>query len=137
MAADFYQIFNILTGKRWYQELGEAKGKNNCFFVVANVEFPWNPGDLSIQVEESASWRPRWLLLPQRWPLRPMAEWVLAKQLDQQVLKCAGEAGVSKVCDLFEAIISEGCIPLTLYLLVSSAGSFCNQFGPRSGAISG
>ena len=77
-----------------------------------NVEFPWNPEDLS---EES----------PVEGPSEPITLEMITKAISKmasgkaagpsdivaEMLKPVGEAGAVEVRDLIEDIISEGCIP--------------------------
>ena len=49
---------------------------------LLNVEFPWNPEDLSEESPVEGPSEP----LPWRWSQRPSAKWHLAKQPDHQVL---------------------------------------------------
>ena len=79
---------------------------------LLNVEFPWNPEDLS---EES----------PVEGPSEPITMEMTTKAITKmssgkaagpsgivsEMLKRIGEAGAEEVCDLVENIISEGCIP--------------------------
>ena len=79
---------------------------------LLNVEFPWNPEDLS---EES----------PVEGPSEPITLEMITKAISKMVsgkavgpsgivaemLKPVGEAGAVEVRDLIEDIISEGCIP--------------------------
>ena len=79
---------------------------------LLNVEFPWNPEDLS---EES----------PVEGPSEPITLEMITKAISKmasgkaagpsgivaEMLKPAGEAGAVEVRDLIEDIISEGCIP--------------------------
>ena len=79
---------------------------------LLNVEFPWNPEDLS---EES----------PVEGPSEPITLEMITKAITKmasgkaagpsgivaEMLKPVGEAGAEEVCDLVENIISEGCIP--------------------------
>ena len=79
---------------------------------LLNVEFPWNPEDLS---EES----------PVEGPSEPITLEMITKAISKmasgkaagpsgivaEMLKPVGEAGTVEVCDLIEDIISEGCIP--------------------------
>ena len=79
---------------------------------LLNVEFPWNPEDLS---EES----------PVEGPSEPITLEMITKAISKmasgkaagpsgivaEMLKPAGEAGAMEVRDLIEDIISEGCIP--------------------------
>ena len=79
---------------------------------LLNVEFPWNPEDLS---EES----------PVEGPSEPITLETITKAISKmasgkaagpsgivaEMLKPVGEAGAVEVCDLIEDIISEGCIP--------------------------
>ena len=79
---------------------------------LLNVEFPWNPEDLS---EES----------PVEGPSEPITLEMITKAITKmasgkaaglsgivaEMLKSVGEAGAEEVCDLVEIIISEGCIP--------------------------
>ena len=79
---------------------------------VLNVEFPWNPEDLS---EES----------PVEGPSEPITLEMITKAISKmasgkaagpsgivaEMLKPVGEAGAVEVRDLIEDIISEGCIP--------------------------
>ena len=79
---------------------------------LLNVEFPWNPEDLS---EES----------PVEGPSEPITLEMITKAISKmasgkaagpsgivaEMLKPVGEAGAVEVRDLIEDIISEGCIP--------------------------
>ena len=79
---------------------------------LLNVEFPWNPEDLS---EES----------PVEGPSEPITLEMITKAISKmasgkaagpsgivaEMPKPVGEAGAVEVCDLIEDIISEGCIP--------------------------
>ena len=79
---------------------------------LLNVEFPWNPEDLS---EES----------PVEGPSEPITLEMITKAISKmasgkaagpsgivaEMLKPVGEAGTVEVRDLIEDIISEGCIP--------------------------
>ena len=79
---------------------------------LLNVEFPWNPEDLS---EES----------PVEGPSEPITLEMITKAINKmasgkaagpsgiiaEMLKPVGEAGAVEVRDLIEDIISEGCIP--------------------------
>ena len=79
---------------------------------LLNVEFPWNPEDLS---EES----------PVEGPSQPITLEMITKAISKmasgkaagpsgivaEMLKPVGEAGAVEVRDLIEDIISEGCIP--------------------------
>ena len=79
---------------------------------LLNVEFPWNPEDLS---EES----------PVEGPSEPITLEMITKAITKmasgkaagpsgivaEMLKPVGEAGAEEVRDLVENIISEGCIP--------------------------
>ena len=79
---------------------------------LLNVEFPWNPEDLS---EES----------PVEGPSEPITLEMITKAFSKmasgkaagpsgivtEMLKPVGEAGAVEVCDLIADIISEGCIP--------------------------
>ena len=79
---------------------------------LLNVEFPWNPEDLS---EES----------PVEGPSEPITLEMITKAISKmasgkaagpsgivaEMLKPVGEAGAMEVRDLIEDIISEGCIP--------------------------
>ena len=79
---------------------------------LLNVEFPWNPEDLS---EES----------PVEGPSEPITLEMITKAITKmasgkaagpsgivaEMLKRVGEAGAEEVCDLVENIISEGCSP--------------------------
>ena len=79
---------------------------------LLNVEFPWNPEDLS---EES----------PVEGPSEPITLEMIIKAISKmasgkaagpsgivaEMLKSVGEAGAVEVRDLIEDIISEGCIP--------------------------
>ena len=79
---------------------------------LLNVEFPWNPEDLS---EES----------PVEGPSEPITLEMITKAITKmasgkaagpsgtvtEMLKLVGEAGAEEVSDLVENIISEGCIP--------------------------
>ena len=79
---------------------------------LLNVEFPWNPEDLS---EES----------PVEGPSEPITLEMITKAITKmasgkatgpsgiaaEMLKPVGKAGAEEVCDLVENIISEGCIP--------------------------
>ena len=72
---------------------------------LLNIEFPWNPEDLS---EES----------PVEGPSEPITLEMITKAISKmasgivaEMLKPVGEAGAVEVRDLIEDIISEGCIP--------------------------
>ena len=95
--------------------LDEESKKEACkehYERLLNVEFPWNPEDLS---EES----------PVEGPSGPITLKMITKAITKmasgkaagpsgivaEILKPVGEAGAEKVCDLVENIILEGCIP--------------------------
>ena len=77
-----------------------------------NAEFSWSPEDLT---EET----------PDEGPSEPITPEIITKTISRkslsraagpsgvvaEMLKPAGEAGAARVCDLIEAIISEGKIP--------------------------
>ena len=87
-------------------------GKSIISAFLINVEFPWNPEDLS---EES----------PVKGPSEPITLEMITKVINKmasgkaarlscyvaEMLKPVGEAGAEEVRDLDENIISEGCIP--------------------------
>ena len=79
---------------------------------LLNVEFPWNPEDLSVES-------------PVEGPSEPITSEMIKKAINKmapgkaagpsgivaEMLKPLGEVGVDEVRDLVENIISEGCIP--------------------------
>ena len=90
----------------------DEESKKEAWKEHINVEFPWNPEDLS---EES----------PVEGPSEPITLEMITKAITKmasgktagpsgivaEMLKPVGEAGAEEVRDLVENIILEGCIP--------------------------
>ena len=124
-------VYRLAKQMRWDNQdvMGEKPVKNNAgqlpldkeakkeawrehYECLLNVEFPWNPEDLS---EES----------PVEGPSGPVTLELITKAISKmasgkaagpsgiiaEMLKPVGEAGAVEVRDLIEDIISEGCIP--------------------------
>ena len=79
---------------------------------LLNVEFPWNPEDLSEESPVEDIIMPTTLEIITK-AITKMASGKAAGQsgIIAEMLKPVGEAGADEVCDLVENIISEGCIP--------------------------
>ena len=102
------------AGKLSLDEEAKKEAWREHYERLLNVEFPWNPEDLS---EES----------PVEGPSEPVALEMITKAISKmasgkaagpsgivaEMLKPVGEAGAMEVRDLIEDIISEGCIQLT------------------------
>ena len=99
------------TGQLSLDEESKKEAWKEHYKGLLNVEFPWNPEDLS---EES--------------PREPITLEMITKAITKmasgkaagpsgiaaEMLKPVGEAGAEEVCDLVENNISEGCIPTDL-----------------------
>ena len=79
---------------------------------LLNVEFPWNPEDLSEESPVEGPSEPITLEMTKK-AITKMASGKAAGPSDivAEMLKPVGEAGAEEVRDLVENIISEGCIP--------------------------
>ena len=100
------------TGQLSLDEEAKKEAWREHYERLLNVEFPWNPEDLS---EES----------PVEGPSEPITLGMITKAISKmasgkaagpsgivaEMLKPVGEAGAVEVHDLIEDIISEGCIP--------------------------
>ena len=100
------------AGKLSLDEESKKEAWKEHYERLLNVEFPWNPEDLS---EES----------PVEGPSEPITLEMITKAITKmasgkaagpsgivaEMLKPVGEAGAEEVRDLVENIISEGCIP--------------------------
>ena len=93
-------------------EDGKKEAWKELYERLLNVEFPWNPEDMSVES-------------PVEGPSEPVTSEKITKATNKmasgkaagpsgivaEMLKPFGEAGVAEVRDLIEDIISEGCIP--------------------------
>ena len=100
------------AGQLSLDEEAKKEAWREHYECLLNVEFPWNPEDLS---EES----------PVEGPSEPITLEMITKAISKmasgeaagpsgivaEMLKPVGEAGAVEVRDLIEDIISEGCIP--------------------------
>ena len=79
---------------------------------LLNVEFPWNPEDLSVESPVEGPSEPITLEMITK-AISKMASGKAAEPsgIVAEMLKPVGEAGTVMVRDLIEDIISEGCIP--------------------------
>ena len=79
---------------------------------LLNVEFPWNPADLSEESQVEGPSEPITLEMITK-AITKMASSKAAgpSGIGAEMLKPVGEAGAEEVRDLVENIISEGCIP--------------------------
>ena len=80
---------------------------------LLNVEFLWNPEDLSVESPVEGPSEPITLEMITK-AINKMASGKAAgpSGIVAEMLKPLGEAGVAEVRDLIEDIISEGCIPI-------------------------
>ena len=100
------------TGQLSLDEESKKEAWKEHYERLLNVEFPWNPEDLS---EES----------PVEGPSEPITLEMITKAITKmasgkaarpsgiaaEMLKPVGKAGAEEVHDFVENIISEGCIP--------------------------
>ena len=100
------------AGQLSLDEEAKKEAWREHYECLLNIEFPWNPEDLS---EES----------PVEGPSEPITLEMITKAISKmasgkaarpsgiftEMLKPVGEAGAVEVRDLIEDIISEGCIP--------------------------
>ena len=103
---------DVMGEKLVKNDAGQDEEAKKADWCLLNVEFPWNPEDLS---EES----------PVEGPSEPITLEMIRKAISQmasgkaaglsgivvEMLKPVGEAEAVKVCHLIEDIISEGSIP--------------------------
>ena len=80
---------------------------------LLNVEFPWNPEDLSVESPVEGPSEPITLEMITK-AINKMASGKAAgpSGIVAEMLKPLGEVGVAEVRDRIEDIISEGCIPI-------------------------
>ena len=100
------------AGQLSLDEESKKEAWKEHYKCLLNVEFPWNPENLSVESPVEGPSEPITLEMITK-AITKMASGKAAGPSDivTEMLKPVGEAGAEEVHDLVEIIISEGCIP--------------------------